>query len=159
MYGASREAGGCLRRCEKTWEKFAILNWWKNSRNFHKFKYALWEFLGNFHKFKCQLWEFLGKICDIELLKKLEKNMQVQMWKNLGKICDIEFYTAKISREKFMINFLIRLFYKKLLRYLARCNIHRYNDILNFFISNRRCRNFSKKKFFWTFSIDLSMKA
>jgi len=51
-----------------------------------------------------------------------------------------------------MINFLIRLFYKKLLRYLARCNIQRYNDILNFFISNRKCR-----KFFYNF-IDESIK-
>ena len=74
-------------------------------------------------------------------VKKLEKKNYV-----------IAFTLRKFLGKKFMINFLIRLFYKKLLRYLARCNIQRYNDILNFFISNRRCR-----KFFYNF-IDESIK-
>ncbi len=38
------------------------------------------------------------------------------------------------------------------MRYLARCDIHRYNDILNFFIGNRQCR-----KFFYNF-VDESIK-
>ncbi len=54
-----------------------------------------------------------------------------------------------------MINFLIKLFYHKLLRYLAKCEIHHYNDILNFFIGIFQRKN--SLDFFHNF-VDESIK-
>lgn len=48
--------------------------------------------------------------------------------------------------------------YKKLISRLAHCRIYHKKEILKFFIANRKCRNFSEKKFFWTFSFDKSIK-
>jgi len=55
-------------------------------------------------------------------------------------------------------NLYLNFAYKKLISRLAHCRIYHKKEILKFFISNRKCRNFSEKKFFLTFSFDKSIK-
>lgn len=72
-----------------------------------------------------------------------------------------------------MIDFIIeKVLFRKLISYLGKCQLYKSTDHIddffledvpmsffrNFFIFNKRCRNFSKKKFFWTFSIDFYRK-